>query len=138
MIPTQKQNWHPITMLPMFAKIIDGQLGDDVEQYKTLLEALPKPHVLDDALIQRVISVYAEKRLLLSLHLNQFAKWENDLALTSNQKSEVERLREQVIKLQKVVSDILCLADELKLGTIEKVMVKSDLEMGIEYLKKYF
>ena len=27
---TPEQNWHPITMLPMFAKMIDGQLNDDV------------------------------------------------------------------------------------------------------------
>jgi hypothetical protein len=35
------------------------------------------------------------------------------------------------------VSNILELADELKSGTIEKVMAKSDFELGIEFLKKY-
>jgi hypothetical protein len=33
---------------------------------------------------------------------------------------------------------ILDLSEELKIGTIEKVMEKSDLELGIESLKKYF
>ncbi len=33
-----------------------------------------------------------------------------------------------------VLTDILALANELKHGTIEKVLAKSDLEMGIEAL----
>ena len=90
-----------------------------------------------NTLIQRVISVYSEKKLFLSLHLNQFVKWEKELTLTSNQQTEIERLRKKIIQLQLVVANILELADELKYGMIEKVMAKSDFEIGIEYLKKH-
>ncbi len=38
----------------------------------------------------------------------------------------------------KTLKDIMALAEELKMGTIEKVMEKSDLEIDIESLKKYF
>jgi len=38
----------------------------------------------------------------------------------------------------KTLTDILDLSEELKSVTIEKVMEKSDLELGIESLKKYF
>ena len=103
----QEQNWHPITMLPMFTKLMDGQEVDDQKQYKTLLEARPKPYVLDDELIQRVISVYSEKKLFLTLHLNQFVKWEKELTLTSSQQTEIERLRKKIIQLQLVVANIL-------------------------------
>jgi hypothetical protein len=33
---------------------------------------------------------------------------------------------------------VMALAEELKMGTIEKIMEKSDMEIGIESLKKYF
>jgi hypothetical protein len=64
-------------------------------------------------------------------------KWEKELTLTSNQQTEIERLRKKIIQLQLVVANILELADELKYGMIEKVMAKSDFEIGIEYLKKH-
>ncbi|WP_291635168.1 hypothetical protein [Clostridium sp.] len=37
----------------------------------------------------------------------------------------------------KTLTDIIALAEELKMGTIEKVMEKSNLKLGIESLKKY-
>lgn len=38
--------------------------------------------------------------------------------------------------LKQVVTNILDLADKLKEGTIERVMSKSDFELGLEALKK--
>ena len=52
--------------------------------------------------------------------------------------TELCRLQAQVKHLYKILTDIIALAEELKMGTIEKVMEKSDLEIGIESLKKYF
>jgi len=46
----------------------------------------------------------------------------------------VERLQGQMAALHKVVDDILALADELGRGTIEKVMAKDDMELGLEFL----
>ncbi|HEY5562212.1 MAG TPA: hypothetical protein VIK72_10745 [Clostridiaceae bacterium] len=37
-----------------------------------------------------------------------------------------------------IYRDILVLAEELKMGTIEKVMEKSDLKLGIESLENNF
>lgn len=48
-------NWQPIQNLPIIANLIDGQFIDAKEQYINLLEARNKPHVLDDATIQRTI-----------------------------------------------------------------------------------
>ncbi|MEA2232348.1 MAG: hypothetical protein QOD83_2164 [Solirubrobacteraceae bacterium] len=41
----------PIGILPTIARMIDQGLTDTQEQYETLLEARPKPWVLDDALV---------------------------------------------------------------------------------------
>jgi hypothetical protein len=47
---------------------------------------------------------------------------------------EVDRLTEQVDRRRTVIDSILSLAEQLKQGTIEKVLAKSDLELGLEFL----
>ncbi len=56
-VPKQPQ-WQPISMLPTFTAHIDGMLESSEEQYETLLEAKPKPHVLDDYTVNRVIKAF--------------------------------------------------------------------------------
>jgi hypothetical protein len=55
--PPQPQ-WQPIETLWTFATHIDGILESSQEQYDTLQEAKPKPHVLDDYTVNRVISAF--------------------------------------------------------------------------------
>ncbi len=47
---------------------------------------------------------------------------------------EVSRLIGQLGRLRAVIDTILALMDELKGGTIEMMMAKSDLEVGLEML----
>lgn len=136
MVNKPEPNWQPIKNLPMIADVIDGQLTDVKEQYATLLEARDKPYVLNDVIVQRTIKVYTEQIDFIWAFEEQLSIWKNEQFLTLNQKNEIDRLQGQVLELQKVLSDILTLAKELEMGTIEKVMSKSDMELGIEYLKK--
>lgn len=50
------------------------------------------------------------------------------------ERQEAARLKGQMTKLHTVVDQVLDLADELAKGTIEKVMGKSDAELGLEFL----
>jgi len=54
--------------------------------------------------------------------------------LTNHEREEIDRLSVQLERLRKVFTNILALADELKEGTIDKILAKSDLELGIEVL----
>ncbi len=54
--------------------------------------------------------------------------------LTDAQRREVERLADQLRRLRTVIDKILMLMDELKGGTMEKTMAKSDVEVGLEML----
>jgi hypothetical protein len=54
--------------------------------------------------------------------------------LSVGQRDEVDRLTEQVGRCRTVIDSILSLAEQLKQGTIEKVLAKSDLELGLEFL----
>ncbi|EJR92721.1 hypothetical protein [Bacillus mycoides] len=129
-------NWQPIQNLPIIANLIDGQSSDAKEQYINLLEARNKPHVLNDAIIQRTIRVYTEQLEFVWIFKEQLSKWIKEERLTPVEQSEIERLQGQVQQLHHTLTDILTLTEELKEGTYEKVMEKSDLQLGIESLQK--
>ena len=69
----------------------------------------------------------------LWLFEEQLARWKID-KLSVGQRHEVDRLTEQVGRCRTVIDSILSLAEQLKEGTIEKVLAKSDLELGLEFL----
>ncbi|MGR5998641.1 hypothetical protein ACT7C7_00405 [Bacillus cereus] len=116
--------WQPIQHLPIIANLIDGQSSDAKEQYVNLLEALSKPHVLNDAIIQRTIHVYTEQLEFVWIFEEQLSKWKKEERLTPIEQSEIERLQEQVQQLHSILTDILAITEKLKDGTYEKVMAK--------------
>jgi hypothetical protein len=128
-----KVNWQPISALPLIASMIDGLLDEAEQQYENLESCRPQPHVLDDYTVGRVIKVYTEQAGDVGLYAEQLARW-NRLNLTPSQRQEVARLSGQIPKVRERISAILALAEELKGGTIETVLGKSDLEVGLEFL----
>ncbi len=95
--------------------------------------ARPKPFVLDNDTVGRVVDVFTTEQGDLWLFDEQLRRWER-VMLTTAQRQEVERLAGQMLQLHEVITAILRLADELKERTIEKVLAKSDVELGIEAL----
>ncbi|MEZ2659192.1 hypothetical protein [Aneurinibacillus aneurinilyticus] len=132
----QEPNWQPIYNLPLITDMIDGQLVEAIDQHKNLLEAQSKPHVLDGYIVRRIIRVYTDQLEFVPIYQKQLEKWQEETHLTAEQQSEIKRLQKQVEQWKQVLTDILDLANKLKEGTIEKVMAKSDLELGIQSLKK--
>jgi hypothetical protein len=130
-----KPQWQPIEALAMVARHIDGMLQADQEQYETLLEAKPKPYVLDDYTVNRVIAVFTTQRDDFGLFDEQLQRWHTG-PLTDDQRREVERLVEQMRRLRENNEQVLALAAELSKGTIEKVMATSDVELGLQALMK--
>ena len=128
-----RPRWRPISDLPVVASILDSMLHDDEGQYRTLLECRPKPYVLDDQTVGRVIQVFTQQKADLPIYQQQLSRW-NTGDLSATQRREVERLQGCVTKLRELAESILFLAEELKQGTIESVLRKSDLELGLEFL----
>ena len=125
--------WQPITQLPLIGSLIDGMLESAEEQYQTLQQARRKPHVLDDYTVGRVVEVFTTQRDDLWLFEEQLHRW-NAQNLTDARRREVSRLSGQLEQLRQVITTILALADELKGGTIEQVLGKSDVQLGLESL----
>ena len=124
-------NWQPLTALPLIASLIDGELADGQEHHATLLSVRDRPYVLDDATVERSIKLHTEQRDFLGVFAEQLARWRNERP-TDAQRRELDRLKGQLERLRIVLEDILQLAEEIKQGTIERVLAKSDLELGIE------
>jgi hypothetical protein len=78
----------PIGMLPTIAHLIDEGLADTSEQYATMLEARPKPWVLDDALINRSKRVNGEALEWCGVYDRQLTRWLSQ-HLTPAQRREV-------------------------------------------------
>jgi hypothetical protein len=126
-------NWQPISALPLIASMIDGLLEEAEQQYENLQSCRPQSHVLDDYTVGRVIKAYTEQADDVALYAEQLSRW-SGLNLTPSQRQEVARLSGQVPRIRERISAILALAEELKGGTIEAVLGKSDLEVGLEFL----
>ena len=133
MVDDPAPNWQPITALPLIASLIDGELADGQEHHASLLAVRDRPHVLDDATVERSLKLHTEQRDFLGVFAEQLARWRHE-QLSSAQCRELDRLEGQLERLRTVLSDILELAEELRQGTIEQVLAKSDLELGLEAL----
>lgn len=130
-------HWQPISALPTIAYAIDGMYAGVQQQYPTLLEAKERPYVLDNATVERVIEVYTQQQQDLWLFDEQLKIWKAE-HLTQPQHQEVTRLEGQLEKLRNQIAATLSLAEELKTGTIENVLGKSDLEVAIDFLSEKF
>src|SRR5260370_21659679 len=125
--------WQPITQLALIDRDIDGMVESASEQYANLLQARPKPYVLDDYTVGRVREVFTTQQNDLWLFDEQLKRWKAG-QLSTVQRKEVERLVGQMTKLRQVIDSILNLADELKEGTIEKQLAKSYQQLGLTFL----
>lgn len=126
-------HWQPIAQLPLSASLIDGMLESAEQQHQTLLEAQPRPYVLDDYTVGRVRAAFMAQRDDLWLFEEQLRRWDTE-ALTPAQRRKVDRLANQLIRLQKAIAAILALADELAGGTIERTLAADNVALGLEFL----
>jgi hypothetical protein len=63
--------WQPITQLPLIGSMIDGALNDTRDRLHTLTEARSRPHVLDDATVDRVEGVHQEQLAFVDIYAEQ-------------------------------------------------------------------
>ncbi len=126
-------SWQPIGALPMIASFIDGMVSDTTAQWETLQPARAKPHVLDSALVERIERAYSEQLDTSALFLEQLSRWRKG-PLSAEQSNEVTRLEGQVAVLRANLTNILDLAAEVKDHTIDKILEKDDLALGLDVL----
>ena len=133
-MPDPKQpQWQPISQMPLVSEMISGMLGEAHNLYKNLLLARPKPHLLDDATVARVIDVYTTQKDDLWLYEDQLKHWQKS-KLTDRQAQDIQRMQSHLLQLGELIDKILTLIEKLKERTIERVLAKSDGELALEML----
>jgi hypothetical protein len=128
-----KPNWQPLSLLPVLAMMIDEVQQNSEEQFETFSEVRNEPHVLDDAIALRATRLYKAQLEDVQLYREQLRRWQEQ-PLTADQRREVDRLLGQLPRIKQLSEAILELLDEIKEGTIDKILGKSDLEVGLEFL----
>ncbi len=68
-------NWQPISKMPLIARMIDGALDDTRIHLETLTQARTRPHVLDDATIDRSKEVHTEQLEFVGIYARQISRW---------------------------------------------------------------
>ena len=129
----QTPNWQPIDFLPQIAEMIDGMLESAQEVHDSLKQARTRPHVMDDYTLGRVREVHGTQLNDLWLYEEQLSRWTKE-SPTERQRSEIERLTNQLTALRHVLTLCFALTDEMKDGTIDRILAKDDVELAIEFL----
>jgi hypothetical protein len=128
MTATPEQNWQPITMLPTIAQTVTDMLDGTAEQQHLLTGA--RPYSLDNATLDHIERVYREGLDGHSAFENQFARWQRD----HPDAPDLAEFAEQVGRLRPAYQRVLDLARQQRANTIEALMGKSDLQVGLETL----
>src|SRR6266849_130497 len=125
--------WQPISQLPLLASIVDEMFKDTQDQYQLYVQARKKPHVLDDAIVDRASRAHQTQLEDVSLFEQQFVRWQKE-PLTDPQQRQINRLTAKLASLKDLCANILAVLDEIKPGTIDAILRKSELELGLEVL----
>ena len=108
-------------------------LQDTKDMQPLLAEAKDKPWVMDDATIERTLRLYTERLEILALNIAQIARWRKK-SLTARQERELERLESATTETERLVRDILGLANEIKANTIDQILARDDAELALDVL----
>lgn len=113
--------------------MVDGMLEEVQNQHNNMLEAQKKLHTMDNATIQRVMDIYSEQHEFLWVYREQFSRWKQE-SPTPQQLKDINRLEQQVEKIEQALTGILNIADDIKDKTIESILGKSDMELAMDVL----
>jgi hypothetical protein len=126
-------NFYSLSHLPMFSRLIDEQLENDLEQFAVLKKAEDRPHVLDDETVDRILKLYTEAEDLVWCYREQLNRWHNETPF-EKQLQELKRLEQQVDHLEQCRINILSLAQDFKGKTIDAILGKSDFDLAMDIL----
>ena len=134
--PITKRYDHPVAHWAMFAQLLEGHVEDAQSLYASLESARARPHALDDATLDRVEQQCpVMERETIAGYAWQFAQWERS-ALTPAERAGLERMRQLLSDYELRSARVLAVVAELRTGTIDRVLAKSDLELGIEAMEE--
>jgi hypothetical protein len=134
--PGPEQNWYPIGKPGWFTGHIREGITVTRRQLELLQPARSRPYLLDDATVARIIGVHRGQAGDLDLFQDQAGRWKASPDLTGTQRAGIAVCEALIAQLRQVNAGVLAVAGELSRGTIDTVLAKSGLELGIEALMR--
>ena len=131
--PRGEPDWHPVTAV---TTMLTGQLAANRGQLELLERARREPWLLDDATVDRIKKVFGVQRDDMWLWEENDRRWQA-LDLDTATRTKAGEYMSLIAQFATTSTEVLALAGELASGTIiNKVMVKSDLELDIEAIRR--
>jgi hypothetical protein len=130
----REPNWYPVSQVGWFTAHIREGIAVTGHQLELLQPALARPGRLDDATVARIIRVHHDQAGDLVYFQHQADKWKALPDLTAGQRARIAAYEALIAQLRQVNSEVLAAAGQLTRTTIEAVLAKSDLELGLEAL----
>lgn len=128
--------FYSLYMLPTYLVMSQKQLLASEGQLQILEKGEQQPHLLNDALMDRAIKVHTEQNAMLWVPIEQCRKW-HEQSPNQEQLVDIDQVESNFKKLIDVNEQIIALAKEIKKGTIDSIMRKSDFEIGLEFVMNY-
>ncbi|MBA3992555.1 MAG: hypothetical protein C0469_03440 [Cyanobacteria bacterium DS2.3.42] len=130
---SKEVQWQPLSRLPLISQIIDEGVADAKNQLRLLEEGKEKPHVFDDALVERIKELHVDKLAFVDIYLQQIERWKTE-TLTMEEHFELNHLSKQCERMKVLVTSILALAEEIGKQTIDKIIAMDDAGLGLRFL----
>jgi hypothetical protein len=130
--PRGEPDWHPVTAV---TTMLTGQLAANRGQLELLERARREPWLLDDATVDHIKKVFGVQRDDMWLWEENDRRWQA-LDLDTATRTKAGEYMSLTAQFATTSTEVLALVGELASGTINKVMVKSDLELDIEAIRR--
>ena len=129
----KEPNFQPLSMILTVFMVEKGLLDSSKQQLENIKAVENKPHVLDDEIIKRSLRLYTEQNEDTKVVFEQCKRWREENP-SEEQLTKIEEIEEIATELVQVNNEILAIMNRCKEQTIERLLEKEDLEVGLEYI----
>lgn len=129
----EKRNFQPITKALAILEITRGMLDSSRDQLETMQQVKDRPHILDDAIINRSLKLYTAQNEDSDMFLQQCAIWRKQ-ELNEVQSYQIQEIEKCTKSLIDTNNQILFIINACKDSTIDKILEKSDMELALDML----
>jgi len=130
--------WQPVAAVGVLTAVVAEQLAHTRAQLALMEQARPTradARILDDHTIAETLRVYGQMAQdYRNLFAEQGRRWRAETILSTTARHAVDAYAELVEAHLVALEDMLALTRQIQGHTIEKIMTKSDLELGLEAL----
>ncbi|MBI2061057.1 MAG: Tn3 family transposase [Nitrospirae bacterium] len=134
--PEGDPQFQPLEMLDPVASNLKRLASDSREFFSIILEGSRKPGSLDDALVSRMENVLEERFYYLGLYREQLRRW-GAVPLTEEQADKIGTAAKDLAVSQELTDRARAKVEtEIRPHTIDRILSKSDLEVGVDAVRR--